>query len=51
MIRRPHDLGATILACTLVLAVFAALFAFAAALAELPDVDPLGDELRPMIDK
>jgi hypothetical protein len=49
--KRPHDLGAALLACTLILAVFGAFLAFAAALAELPDVDPLGDELRPMINK
>lgn len=50
MMRHPHDLGAAMLACALVLAAFGAFFALAAALAELPDVDLL-EELRPTMDK
>lgn len=51
MMRRPQDLGAAILGCSLVLAAFGTFFALAAALAELPDAAPLEEELRLMIDK
>ncbi|MDA9503804.1 hypothetical protein XI09_03020 [Bradyrhizobium sp. CCBAU 11386] len=50
MMRRPQDVGAAILASSLILAAFGAFFAFVGALAELPDVD-LKETLRPMIDK
>ncbi len=51
MMRHPDDLSAAILGCSLILAAFGAFFALAAALAQLPDVDPQADELRQMIDK
>jgi len=50
MMRRPHNVGAAILASSLILAAFGAFLAFAAALAELPDVD-LKEALRLTIDK
>lgn len=49
--RPSQDLAAAIVASALVLAALGTLLAFAAALAELPDVDTLDNELRPMIDK